>query len=398
MVVKKKVAVTSKKIKTGKKVRKPKIVNSMRGLNTTQQRMKHVSDMYGWGHAGVNDYNELNRVVVPETTENVRGGNLITLPPHFDVQNHDMPRRDIKRYDIKSDDYVRIGGDSGKNIRAFAQWGFPILGRALSNDELQTLRVYYDYPSQNRMFKNTTGEVTLGLTSSEVPGGGYMGLPYSMIEFHRLAMGDEPTLIHETIHAVRANEGNEIRDRDKDEAFVELETLARVSPRGYKQMLKLPGYYSYLTNYEDKMRQDRILITGGINKSLVGRNATRRVASVFPQTNIWRLRGASSGVVVDRKGKQKKIKKIDVFPEWVDRYFEVVVGKNRKINIHMRFGKPVSPGNIITKLKVRYPDLIKVNEWHDGKRKLIYSRSHKGERNTTTQQRRKRVVKPARHR
>lgn len=371
--------VKKKTIKTKKTVRKPKIINTMRGLNTSQQRIKHIMDMYSWGHAGIADYSELNKNVVPETTQHVRYGSLITLPPQYDVEHHDLPRNDITRYDIKSEDYVRIGGDSKKNVKSFAKWGFPILGRALSNDELNTLRLYYEYPSRNRIFRdNGRGEKVLGLTTSSIPDDPEdITLHNSVIEFHRDAMGDEPTLVHETMHAVRANEGVELRDEDKDEAFVELETLARISPHGYKQMQRLPGYYSFLTNSNEKMKQDRVLLTGGINKSLSGRNATNRVAEVFDKTNIYRIQ-QSKGVVVDRKVKNKKGKRtmrfVDVVPEWLDRSFEVVLAGNKRLNVHMRFKKPVTPGVIVTNLKQSYPTLVKVNEWMDGRRKTLYTK------------------------
>lgn len=361
--------VTNKKTKkTVKKHQQYKKVNSMRGLNTTQQRMKYISDMYYWGTPGIIDYGERHNTIIPETTRDVNNdGVLRDLPPHYDVVNHDIPRPDVVKYNINSKDHVRVGGDSRKNISKFAGWGFPILKNSFSNDELDTLKLYYDYPSRNNMHMGGYDILGLTTTSDETPDKHV----YSMIEMSRRAMGDEPTLVHETLHAIRANDGVDIKDEDKEEAFVELDTLARLTHRGYKQMQQTPGYYSYLTNYKDKMRQDRILLTGSENKRLVGRMATKRVMEVFPKTNLYRLR-QSEGLVVDRKAKSRKVR-IDVFPEWLNRYFEIVTKDNNKISIHMDFKRPVPPSVIVTDLKKRYPGLRKVSEWIDGKKKLLYS-------------------------
>jgi hypothetical protein len=375
-----------------KKQSKPKKVNSMRGLNTTQQRMKHVSDMYSWGPAGVMDYSERHRVVIPETTKDVAGESLRMLPSQYDVVNHDIPRQDVVRYDIKSNDYVRVGGDSQKNIRKFANWGFPVLGNSFSNDELNTLKLYYEYPSRNNMRMGSYNILGLTTTSDETPD----KRVFSMIEMSRHAMGDEPTLIHETLHAVRANDGIEIRDEDKDEAFVELDTLARLTHKGYKQMQELPGYYSYLTDHKNKMRQDRILLTGSENKRLSGRDATNRVAEVFHKTNIYRLR-ASEGLVVDRKGKARKKVTVSTYPEWLNRYFEIVTNTNEKLNIHMSFRKPVPIGEVVTQLKKKYPGLRKVNEWMDGRKKALYVAPIKVKsRSRTTLARTKKKIKKSR--
>lgn len=332
----------------------------------TKQREDWVTTMYDFGAPGVADYSHRHNVVVAPSPDTVSGGKLKYLPREFDVHGYDHPRKDIRAYKTKVGDHVRVGGESQEKIRFFGGYGVPIINRSFDEGEIDRLNVYYEYPS-SRVRGGTMGTTDNWISDT--------GIKHSIIDINPRYIKDEPTILHETIHAMRFRDGIEGKDVDEDEALTELETVARVSRKGLFQMRHALGYYSWMTNGFEKMKEDRILLTGSLDRSLTGETARRRVLEVFPRTHLARLK---IGQISDRKKKKRMVEsRIDeVAPEWLDRYFKIVLKTGSVVNRHMRFKKPVPLASIVGKMKARYgSDLYQVFEYDDGVKKLVYRAS-----------------------
>jgi hypothetical protein len=318
--------------------------------------------MYWWGDRGIWDYGEQNTNVVNPTKEMVKNGRLKELPPHFDVRGFDMPRPDIRGYKNSVGRLVRVGNDSQQNIGVFGAFAIPKINAAFNTNELSRLNLYFEYPS-NRVTGGVLGQ-TDSITAPD-------GRDYSQIEINRHAMKDEPTIVHEVIHALRYLDDYENEDQDIDEAQTELETVARVSRDGLMKMRNCLGYYSYMTNGWEKLKQDRILLTGSLDRNLDGETARRRVKELFHKSNIFRLR---VGVMTNRKGKRnRKLVRVDPnkmrrVPEWLDRFFYVISPDKLKIKMHIQSKKYVPLREVIKDIKTEYGKTSKIWEYRDGKK------------------------------
>jgi hypothetical protein len=325
-----------------------------------------IVSMYDFGHRGIWDYGERNNKIVAPTSETVKDGKLKVLPSEYDVVGYDHPRPDIRGYKTKANDLIRVGNDSQSNIHLFGGYGIPLINRSFSEPEISRLEAYYEYPS-SRLTGGTMGTTDNWISDS--------GLKHSIIDVNRKYMKDEPTIVHETIHAMRFRDGLEEKDVDTDEAMVELETIARVSRKGLFQMRNALGYYSYLTNGFEKMKQDRVLLTGSLDKNLTGEEAKRRVREVFHKTNIARLK---IGQMNDRRKKKKAARIVSQYkdvmaPEWISRSFEIVLKDGRRVSRSMSFERRAPLADIVSQIKKDFAgELRKISEWRDGKRYLVY--------------------------
>jgi len=114
---------------------------------------------------------------------------------------------------------------------------------------------------------------------------------------------ENSTIVHETVHALRYNDGDrtdlitrtraakamKMADVTLEEAATQAETMARLNP----WMPKKAGYYGYFTD-DDKgvvnlATHDRRVLTGSTEKSLIEKSATDSVEKNFDKTAISHL-------------------------------------------------------------------------------------------------------------
>jgi hypothetical protein len=325
-------------------------------------RMHWVTNLYHWGRRGRADYAErADNVVKPKpsmfTTTEYGGRRLKTLPDDHDVDGEDMPRHDVKRVPTRSGNSVLVGSSSSGAAERFKRSQIPNLQRAFTDDEQRRLEVYYEYPD-TRMAKHDLGECFYLKSPTD-------NTRYSVINIAPTQLDDEATVVHETLHSLREQRGPRIRDVDSDEAEVELETLARVSYDGLMKMQKNLGYYAFLDNGWQALQEDRVLLTGGLKKSLQGEAARKRVRAVFAKTNMSKLKIGSSGS--KRSSGRCSCKKAPSVPEWLDRFFEVDLPGRPSVQVHLNQKQNKPLRSIVSSLRKKF-GTFRLYEWRDGKK------------------------------
>jgi hypothetical protein len=315
--------------------------------------------MYDWGQKGIEDFSHKSNRVVAPTTKLVSGRGLASelrnLPADYDVQGFDLPRQDINQYKSKTGKLVRVGNDAKANRGLFGSFFMPKLNGSFTEKEINAMNLYYEYPDA-KIDNNTLGECAYWQSDD----GKRNQTKYVVIGVNKKNVRDEATVLHETVHANRFADGIEIRDVDQDEAYVELETIARVSKAGLMRMNApdMLGYYSYLgAKGWEKLKEDRILLTGSLDRHLTGDAVHQRVKDVFPKSNISKL------MIAARKSKKKELP-----GEWMERYFKVDVPGGDEIEVQMEFKKRSTTPMVVKDLKEKYGRNISIWEWRDGKK------------------------------
>jgi len=200
-----------------------------------QERQHWLGQMYDWGEKGIDDFSRTAKRVVKPTNKLVSGrglqSELKVLPAKFDVNGFDMPRLDVNQYKAKTGKIIRVGNDSKTNRGLFGSFFMPKMNNSFTGKEIDQMNLYYEYPDA-KIEKNTLGECAYWESDDSEK----KQMRYVVIGINRKNIKDEATILHETIHANRFAEGVEIRDVDQDEAYVELETIARVSKAGLMKM------------------------------------------------------------------------------------------------------------------------------------------------------------------
>lgn len=329
------------------------------------ERSHWVEQMYDWGNKGIEDFSVKAKRIVAPTTKLVSGRGLMSelrkLPEEFDVQGFDLPRDDINQYKSKTGKLVRVGNDAKANRGMFGSFFLPKFNGSFNDKEINGMNLYYEYPDA-KMDTHTLGECAYWASDD----GKKNQTKYVVIGINKKNVKDEATIIHETIHANRFADGIEIRDVDKDEAYVELETIARVSKNGLMRMNApdMLGYYSYLgAKGWEKLKEDRILLTGSLDKHLSGDNVHKRVKEVFSKSNISKL------LIARRKGKSMVNQTKQQMPgEWRDRFFHIDVPGQDEIDKHMQFRRTMTNAEVVDHLKKQYGKNISIWEWRDGKK------------------------------
>lgn len=226
------------------------------------------------------------------------------------------------------------------------------------------MEVYYEYPDRS-------------LAQNELGMCYYLQSPadrrkYSVISVQKKQVDDEATVVHETLHSLREQKGQRLRDTDEDEAEVELETIARVSYRGLMSMKHNLGYYAYLPNGWEALQQDRVTLTGSLRRSLQGDAARAAVQRKFRQTNMSRLRieGSPRRVPQSKRAgcscasKRKRPRA----PEWLDRFFEIDMPGAATVQVHLNQTEDQPLKEIVRDLRKRFGPKAKIFEYRDGKR------------------------------
>lgn len=335
-------------------------------------RMRWVMKSHHWGDRGRADFGEQARRVVPADPNlfvagEFGGRRLRSLPDGYDVHGEDMPRPDIARVKTKAGNGVLVGSAERGAAQRFAKVQIPNLANAFTNEEQNRMEVYYEYPDRS-------------LAQNELGMCYYLQSPadrrkYSVISVQKKQVDDEATVVHETLHSLREQKGQRLRDTDEDEAEVELETLARVSYRGLMAMKHNLGYYAYLDNGWQALQQDRVTLTGSLRRSLQGDAARAAVKRKFHQTNMSTLKIAGSPRRVPQSKRagcscasKRATPKQHRAPEWLDRFFEIDMPGAATVQVHLNQVKNQPLKEIVRDLRKRFGPKAKIFEYRDGKR------------------------------
>jgi hypothetical protein len=324
-------------------------------------RFNWLEQLYDFGQKGVWDFSEQNaRVVEPSRalvvpSPNWRSTRLSKLPEGFDVRGYDHPRKDVRPFFMRSRTPVYAGSDADADIDRFGKTAIPAINASLSPGEQGKLHAYYEYPDLSIKNPKIGGMTDFWVSRA--------GIPYSHVSIGKRSLGSDHILIHETVHVARQSNrtGN---DRDVEEAKTELETVARMPYKAFMGMQKTLGYYIFLKEDPWKAAQhDRLLLTGGLQVNLAGPSARRRVDEVFHKTKLSKLR------IHDRVGPVRgKAKGFRMSPEDVDRYFEVLLGDGRRVQVHLSMVGSATYREIGQMLRERYAGAVMVYEFRDGYR------------------------------
>ncbi len=173
------------------------------------------------------------------------------------------------------------------------------------------------------------------------------------------------TIIHELIHGLRRIRGVDPRDFDAEEKQTELEEVARIKNiYNDSNWSTGSGYYQFIDSVADAwgdsdevttevldaimkaVEHDRVLLTGSIDKNLIGEAAVTRTAQKYPESMIasaWFSPG-----------------------ERVDRYFVVQRPGMREAHVHLRFDDPPDESKVMSGLTKLYGSDAEIWEWKDG--------------------------------
>lgn len=286
-----------------------------------------------------------------------------------DIEGIDVPMANIRSAKTKSGKVIRYGASSKSFLNQFPKSVLALLNAAFTNEELRKTTAYIEYGGgQNKGFagnawqyKNQSQQKT-----------------FSIIALSSKYKNNPEVIIHEFVHARRHAYGEHSRDRDREEAETDLETMGRLTENELLQ--SSCGYYQYLVSGDGstekrdrKIRQlqleDRRLLTKKPNTRMKGVPLRKRIKEVFPKTHIslyarYGKRAARHGYACPAQA------------EWIDQYFQVVAPGGRKSELHIHFQKKEDPrrtrSRLIKEQVAKNGPKCKIYEWRDGKKVLIY--------------------------
>lgn len=208
-----------------------------------------------------------------------------------------------------------------------------------------------------------------------IPELGFLGTPYEGFFHSSLPDGImiavnvnnmiPGTIIHELIHGLRGIRGTGPRDFDVEEKQTELEEVARIKNIYSDANWNIgSGYYQFVDSVADAwgdsdevttevldaimraVEHDRLLLTGSLDKNLVGEAAITRTAQKYPESVISTAWFSPA--------------------ERVDRYFVVQRPGMREADVHLRFDDPPDESKVMSGLTKLYGSDAEIWEWKDG--------------------------------
>lgn len=270
----------------------------------------------------------------------------------------DRPREDILSFKNKSGRISYVGHRNPATRRSTTKSVKGILRDSFSAREMGSINgVLFDVKSKGMG----------GAAGSHIRWGGD-----SYIALRTDYANDEEVIIHELVHARRHAQGDYVRDRDREEAETDLETMARMKNFNNRGRT---GYYQFLPEVRQTSKrdgpaaaqrlmlqlqaEDRRLVTGDVNKHFKGKVAVKNVKRAYPQSHISKM---------NRRSRHSGYSSRTL--ENIDRYFEVQPpGYKRKAQVHLHYPQGKSNLNTIKKdLRGQFGDGSKIWEWRDGKR------------------------------
>jgi hypothetical protein len=117
------------------------------------------------------------------------------------------------------------------------------------------------------------------------------------VTFSKDMRGNEYSIVHEMIHAKKFMMG--VPGNKHDERKIDFETMGRVSLNGFKNIetgtylhpsgnsalakMKIPNTLKGLIAHKE-LNKDRIMLTGSLSNSLIGKIAERKAEELFPKS------------------------------------------------------------------------------------------------------------------
>lgn len=273
----------------------------------------------------------------------------------------DTPRPDIKGMKNKGGKLVRVGSSKKGYHKDFKEQVLPIIDRNFSKQELRDMNLYFEYPA------GTAKSRWAGQCSHQTS---RSGKKYAVISLRDQYRHDEEVVTHELVHARRYAKGEELRDKDRNEAETDLETAGRVSP-GYFDKIAC-GYYQKIKRdpgiTDCQLRtEDRVLLTGSKGRAMKGKKLVKAVKERYPKSNIARFGGGG-----DRKPGACAVNGcIPPALEWRDRYFTIRLPDGGTVEHHVQFVQKATLAQVRELLTDQFGQNIRVVEWHDGKGRVV---------------------------
>lgn len=143
------------------------------------------------------------------------------------------------------------------------------------------------------------GPVVGGTYEFEYAPVGPLGKPHHLIDIPLLSFDDDHAVLHELVHAVRREKGIllGLYEPDVNEIETDLEAIARMPARTLSKIVDRvmaghapPGQYErFVDNPMGKLAEDRKLLTGSLQKNIVGPVAYHTVKRLYHETNLSQL-------------------------------------------------------------------------------------------------------------
>jgi len=350
---------------------------------TSADRRLHIKSMYGAGKRGIADMAEFSQ----QFAINPAGVTLTSddISPTHDILGFDHPRMDILVGKTPGGKQIRTGGTNFHTRSVLAMGAGVVLDNNFTKNEVRDLELYFEAAG-------TRVKGAAGTCESRKR----RGRDVSIISISRHNV-DEDVLTHEIVHALRAADGRNVKDRDMDEIATEYETALRV-----QNPWRVRGYYRFIPGGMDAQGRsnsntianaviaDRVLATGATGKPLKGRRLTH---DVVPNT-IKNSRIATAKLAL-HEHHEEYYGVSQMIAEDVDTYFQIKLPDRSTTEYHIRFNTARPPLKEIKKhLKEKFGKNIDAWEWKDGKRvRLISRRKKRTTTNKTTSKKNKRTAK-----
>lgn len=315
-------------------------------------RKNHIIQMYDWGKKGEGDYDHKHKSIIKPIKQLTRktkyGRKLRKLPSKFDVQGYDMPRADIQNMKLKGRT-IRVGNEDITNVEYFRKKILPQMQNMFTKEEVKLLNVYLEYPNEkiHKMFAGLTEGWTSDNSHSR----------YNIIDISLNQKNDLYTIIHELVHALRFARKDTTRDIDKDESETDLEAIARLPASYIKNHMQHAdlGYYQLLPGGRRNIIIDKKMID---TKCTIGKRMPACIKSNLKHSKIGKISIPN-----------RFVPKLKINPEYIDRTFMVELPDR---NIIIEGYKITNTHAFVQKYIDMYGKNIKVYEWMDGKKKIIY--------------------------
>lgn len=341
--------------------------------HTSADRRLHIKSMYDAGQRGIADMAEVSQ----QFAMNPDGVTLTSddISPTHDILGFDHPRMDILVGKTPGGKQIRTGGNDYHTRSVLANAAGEVLDNNFSKNEVCDLELYFEAAGPRV-------RAAAGTCESRKRGGKNV----SIISISRHNV-DEDVLTHEIVHALRAADGRNVKDRDMDELATEYETALRV-----QNPWRVRGYYRFIPGGKDTQGRsnsntianavvsDRVLATGATGKPMKGRHLTHNIVpNTISNSMIVTAKPSLHEYHEERYGLKQMV------AEDVDTYFQIKLPDRTTTEYHIRFIKARPPLKEVKKhLKEKFGKNIEAWEWRDGKRVRLISRRKK---QTTTKKR-----------